>query len=301
MHRSRARTPIAGQKPTVVFTVTDKTGATIDASKMASLSLTMAGPTSDYASYVTESAKGATLAAGQYFYTFTNTIPAGSKGSYAIGIEGYNSITINPGTVLQQTVRDAGFNQVIYFSVDGTPVANRRAVVAMADCNGCHGTLAVHGGSRRNVEYCVLCHNPNQTDSPVRPAAQAPNQTVHFKTLIHKIHRGTALTTDYTVIGFGGSTNNFNGIRFPGDLRDCTKCHLANTYQVPLPNGVLNTLTARDWINPTTQPMTAACVGCHDLKSTSAHALSNTSTLGESCDVCHSPTGAFSVDLVHAR
>jgi OmcA/MtrC family decaheme c-type cytochrome len=291
----------AGQKPTVVFTVNDAKGNVITASTMSSLSLVLAGPTTDYGQYVSESAKGATLTAGQYFYTFTNAIPAGSTGTWAVGIEGYNNININPGTTIQQTVRDSGFNQVIYFAVDGTNPVTRRAVVAMANCNGCHGTLAVHGGMRRNTEYCVLCHNPNQNDSPTRPAAQAPYQTVHFKTMIHKIHRGTALTTDYTIIGFGGSSNNFNGIRFPGDLRDCTKCHLANTNELPLPAGVLNTQTPRDWITPTTQPMTAACVACHDPKSTSAHALSNTSSLGESCDVCHGPSGAYSVDQVHAR
>jgi OmcA/MtrC family decaheme c-type cytochrome len=94
--------------------------------------------------------------------------------------------------------------------------------------------------------------------------------------------------------------NNFNAIAFPGNTQDCVKCHAAGTQEIPLPNGVLPTQTARSWINPTTQPITAACVACHDAKSTSAHALVNTDpTLGESCAVCHSPTGAFPVDTVH--
>lgn len=292
---------LAGQKPSVTFTVNDAKGNVINAATMTSLSLVMAGPSADYSSYVSESAKAATLSAGQYTYTFTNAIPATAKGTYAVGIEGYNNVNINPGTVKQATVRDAGFNQVIYFPVDGSTVANRRAVVSQANCASCHGILALHGGMRRSVEYCTLCHNANQTDVPTRPAAQAPNQTVDFRTMVHKIHRGEALTTDYTVIGFGGSTNNFNDVRFPGDLRDCTKCHLANTYQLPLKDGLLNVQTPRDWLTPTTQPMTAACVSCHTLKSAASHALANTTSLGESCDVCHSPTGAYSVDQVHAR
>jgi OmcA/MtrC family decaheme c-type cytochrome len=94
--------------------------------------------------------------------------------------------------------------------------------------------------------------------------------------------------------------NNFNSILFPGNTQDCVKCHATGTEQVPLPAGVLNTQTAREWITPTTQPMTAACTACHDDKATSAHALGNTSAqLGESCDVCHGASGAYAVSTVH--
>ena len=61
-----------------------------------------------------------------------------------------------------------GTNQVINFSVDGSPVAPRRTVVAMANCNACHSYLEVHGDLRNNVQYCVLCHNPSNTDSSTR-------------------------------------------------------------------------------------------------------------------------------------
>jgi OmcA/MtrC family decaheme c-type cytochrome len=93
--------------------------------------------------------------------------------------------------------------------------------------------------------------------------------------------------------------NNFNAIAFPGNTQDCVKCHASGTQEVPLAATVLPTVTPREWINPTTQPITAACTACHDDKSTSAHALVNTSTLGEACAVCHSPTAAFAVDTVH--
>jgi OmcA/MtrC family decaheme c-type cytochrome len=299
----------AGKSPTVTFSVTDAKGTVIPLSTMSSLSLVMSGPTTDYgvlqngtAAYLSESAIAATASGNNFTYTFKGTVPTGATGTYAIGIEGYKNITISPNTSKSQVVRDAGFPQVFYFSVDGSPVVKRTAVVTEANCDTCHGTVNAHGGFRRNVEYCVLCHNPNQTDSPTRPAAQAPYETVHFKEMIHKIHRGPSLVQNYTIYGFGGSVNNFNGIQFPGDLRDCTKCHATGTQEVPLPAGRLNTLTARSWINPTTSPMTAACVACHDAKSTSAHALVNTAPgLGEACDTCHSAAGAFSVDSVHAH
>ncbi len=299
----------AGQSPTVTFSVADKQGNAIPLSTMNSLSLVLSGPTTDYgvvqngtAAYRSENALAATASGNNFVYTFKGTVPAGATGTYAIGIEGYKNITISPNTPKSQVVRDAGNPQVTYFSVDGSPVAKRTAVVTEANCDTCHGTLNAHGGFRRNVEYCVLCHNPNQTDSPTRPAAQAPYETVHFKEMIHKIHRGTALTANYTIYGFGGSVNNFNGIQFPGDLRDCTKCHATGTQELPLPAGRLVTQTARSWINPTTQPMTAACVACHDGKLTSAHALVNTAPgLGETCDLCHGPSGPFAVDTVHVH
>src|ERR1022692_1072187 len=147
----------AGQHPTVTFTLADKKGNVLDASKMDSLSLILAGPTTDYSFNLSESATKATLAGGQYTYTFTATIPTGATGSYVIGMEGYKNITINPGTVISQVVRDSGKGSVLYFSVDGSKVASRRAVVSNATCNTCHLQLTAHGGFRNNVEYCIVC------------------------------------------------------------------------------------------------------------------------------------------------
>ena len=300
-------TGAAGKSPTVVFSITNAAGAVIPPSSMSSLSLVMSGPTLDYgalqngtAAYISETATAAAASGSNWTYTFTNKIPATATGTYAIGIEGYVNITINPGTVISQVVRDSGSPQVIYFSVDGSAVVPRRTVVTEANCDTCHYVLNAHGGFRRNVTYCVLCHNPNQTDAPTRPAADLPVETVHFKELIHKVHNSANLVSTYTIYGFGGSVNNFNSILFPGNTQDCVKCHAAGTQNVPLPAGVLNTQTAREWITPTTQPMTAACTACHDDQATSVHALSNTSTvLGESCDVCHGVSAAYAVSTVH--
>ncbi len=50
--------------------------------------------------------------------------------------------------------------------------------------------------------------------------------------MIHRIHTGEELTQDFTIYGFNGSVNNFNHVLFPGDLRDCLKCHVDGTQQV---------------------------------------------------------------------
>jgi OmcA/MtrC family decaheme c-type cytochrome len=288
----------AGKSPTVNFTLKNKAGAGIPPSTFASLSLVIAGPTTDYPSYTSESATGATCDnSGNCQYTFKYVIPAAATGTFTIGIEGYVSITLDPGTTIAQTVRDYGQNQIINFSVDGSPVTPRRGVVAIAQCNVCHTALAVHGGMRNQTEYCVLCHNPNQTDASVRPATAGPAQGINFALLVHKIHTGSNLANNFTVYGFGGSVNNFNGVLFPGDLTDCAKCHTGTSYELPI-GATLPVVNPQGPINPAF-PTTSACTACHDAISTASHALSNTTILGEACQVCHGEGAAYAVDAVH--
>jgi OmcA/MtrC family decaheme c-type cytochrome len=289
----------AGQQPTVTFTLKDKAGNPIAPSSMTRLALVLAGPTSDYVTNVSENAVSATGADGTYQYTFQYTIPVDATGTYTIGIEGYKNITLLPGTTKQQVVRDAGVNQTLNFSVDGSTLAPRRTVVAIANCNKCHTFLAPHGGNRNQIEQCVLCHSPTQTDSSVRPASAAPNQAINFAQMIHKVHTGENLTTDFTIYGFGGTKINFNDVRFPSDRRDCAVCHVNNSEQLPI-KAALNVTDPRGYINPV-GPTTSACTGCHTDKSVASHALANTTQLGESCDVCHGQAGDFSVSKVHAR
>jgi OmcA/MtrC family decaheme c-type cytochrome len=291
----------AGQNPTVTFTVRNNAGAGI-AIANDSVSLVMAGPTVDYASYVSEAvAKAPGTADGTYTWTMKNAIPATATGTFSIGIEGYQNTTLLGGTVLSQTVREAGINKVVNFSVDGSAVAPRRKVVDIANCNHCHSFLSVHGNNRNEIEQCVLCHNPNQTDSPFRPAAQAPNQTVNFAYMIHRIHTGDTSTAEYTIYGYGGSINDFTKIRFPGDTRNCAECHVNSSEQLPLSAGHLNISDPRGLLNPM-GPATGACLGCHTDVDAASHALSNTTTqLGEACAVCHASDADFSVSQVHAR
>jgi OmcA/MtrC family decaheme c-type cytochrome len=297
---SRVDNAAPGKNPAVTFSVKNSAGNLVDISKMDFLNLVMTGPTADYNGYVSEDARTAVATGSQYVYTFQATIPAGATGSYAVGIEGYNNVTIYPNTTISQTVRDIGFNQVSYFSVDGSKVQARRKVVSQANCLNCHNTLMLHGGIRQNVEYCVVCHNPTVTDSSMRAAGDTP-ESVNFKTMIHKIHTGDNLTTDFTIMGHGNSVNNFNDIGYPGDRRDCTQCHVAGTYNLPLPSGLINQVAPRDYINPL-PPVSGACLSCHTLQSDAAHAALQTSdTLGESCTACHGSTASDSVANVHSR
>ncbi len=318
----------AGSKPVVNFTITDSTGNPLLPSALGSLSFTMAGPAEDYGytsfgsdvttpGYVTESATGASCGGdGSCLYTFKHTIPAQAIGTYSIGVEARRTETLLPGTTTQQVVTYGAKNQVLSFSVDGSSLAPRRAVVATANCNQCHVSLSVHGGLRNQTEYCVLCHNPSNTDAARRPASVVaadralPPQGINFNLLVHRIHTGENLLADkrsYVVVGFGGTHNDFSDVRYPamsptgsaGDTRNCSMCHVNGSEQ-NLPTGLNAVTDPQGPINPI-QAIASACTACHVKISTASHALAQTTVLGESCETCHGTDDTAAVGKVHAQ
>jgi OmcA/MtrC family decaheme c-type cytochrome len=201
--------------------------------------------------------------------------------------------TILPGTTQEiSDVRDQAFNDTIYFPVDGSPVAPRRAVVSLDKCNACHGELSLHGGNRNNIDYCVMCHRPNAAT-----AAQGtdPGESIDMRMMVHRIHSGAELTRKY---GIGGA--DFSHVEYPGFRQNCSGCHVGNSQQLPLRQDLLKVSDPMGWLNPV-GPEAGACLACHDSIQAASHALANTSALGESCATCHGPSADFSVDQVHAR
>jgi len=291
---------VAGRRPRVTFTIKNKAGATVPPNQMTSFSFVLAGPTSDYATYVQETATGAAdVGGGRYAYTFNAAIPATARGSFSIGMQGYRNSVLLPGTTLEQTVRDAGINVVRSFSVDGRPVEQRRQVVTTAKCNSCHDFLSLHGGNRNTVEMCVLCHNPTMTDTARRPAAENPPEAINFSSMVHRIHAGEEQGRVFTIFGNGNVPHNYNEVGYPGILRNCASCHVNNSQRLPLSENLLPVTDPRGFI---TKPgaATAACLGCHATRSAASHAATNTNEIGESCATCHGPNAEFSVDRVHA-
>jgi len=320
---------LAGQNPTVNFTVQDDSAKPIPLSQISTLQFTIAGPTTDYGytsfgsgtsgtpGYVTESALKATCTSGTCSYTFTHAIPTGATGTYSMGAEARMNVTILAGTTSQQTVVAAAKNPVVTFSVDGSPVQPRRTVVALSNCNSCHVALSLHGNLRNQIEYCVMCHNPSNTDASTRAAATnatdkaAPPQGINFNLLVHRIHDGVNVVPaggqPYVVVGFGGSHNDFSQVLFPvmnGEgqatyMQNCSICHVKGSEQT-LPTGLNQAVDPQGWINPV-QAVSSACSGCHVSKPEASHFLANTDSLGESCTVCHSSGAQFAVDAVHAQ
>lgn len=298
-----------GKRPTVVFKITNNDGTRVDGSKLTTFSPILAGPASSYTKYFRESALTRAVydaTAGTSTYTFTAAIPADAIGTWAISGDVYRNATLKRGDgSADMTLREAAMNPIRYVAVTGA-IVPRRTSVTMAQCNTCHDRLALHGGQRMAIEECVICHNPVESDQSRRPANAGAPESVSFQRMIHRIHAGDELTQDYTVYGFGGTLYNFNEVAYPGDLRNCAKCHVANGASLPLPSGAGSVTTTRDY-SLIQGPGTAACLGCHDGKDAAAHALLNTVTFpgsttpSEACATCHGTGKEWSVEKSHAR
>ena len=334
-----------GKAPFVTFTIKDNSGNAITMAQMTGgtngLSMVMAGPTNDYGytnfgvtstpGYVSETVTGTAQcnSSGTCTYQFTHSIPANAKGTFAIGMQGRRALTINPGTNAQVVTEYGAKNVVSYFSVDGSPVVPRRTVVSINNCNNCHSYLSVHGENRNQIEMCVLCHNPSEGDESTRPSATvasdktAPVQGVNFAYMIHRIHTGenlAALGAGYTIVGYGGSHNDFSDVRYPamsatgstGQTQSCYMCHVNGSESV-LPittTAATSAVPAASGFNAVTNPSalvtpvgatTSACTGCHADVPPMAHALTQTDPrFGESCAVCHGTGADFNATDVHA-
>jgi OmcA/MtrC family decaheme c-type cytochrome len=316
---------MAGQKPVVAYTVKDMKGHPIALNDptLEDMQFTMAGPTTDYGytsfgsdvttpGYVGEDGtQGKCDSSGNCTYTFQHAIPAKATGTFAIGVESERLENILTGTNSAQQVESGTPNSIFYFSVDGSPVQPRRTVVAETNCNQCHTHLILHGNRRNTPEYCVMCHNPSDTDFSQRKAGQTA-QTINFAVMVHRIHDGVNAAADgpknpFIIAGFGGSTHDFSGVLYPAMspsgqatyTQNCSMCHV-NSSEQNLPEGLNPVVDPQGWINPV-GATASACSGCHVAQDAAAHFAAMTNSLGESCTVCHQAGAAFDVDKVHAQ
>lgn len=189
----------------------------------------------------------------------------------------------------------------------------RRQIVDIAKCKGCHDDrqhgdtvvprLSLHGANRNeNLDLCVVCHNPNQTDVPYRfasptdPRIGGPETPIDFKVMVHSIHAGGFRKTPFVVIGRNSSVNDFSDVRFPAELRkSCLKCHVVDasgrgSFELPLKGNVSGTtiktqstyqVAAGEMrtidVDPANDlkvtPTAATCSGCHDSSEVRRHMI----------------------------
>jgi OmcA/MtrC family decaheme c-type cytochrome len=234
--------------------------------------------------------------------------------------------TPHKGSRTNSSIRFSGEAAQWFFSLTTgariiDPLQTRRVRVVTSKCNVCHSLVRLHGGSRINVEECVLCHNPNATDRGQRPAITADNlveQAIDFKVMIHKIHSGELLSQKpYIIYGNNQSVNDFAEVRYPRDRRDCLACHADETppiFGLPLRAGIQGTSVGTGAaINNNSAddtkigPIRAVCTACHDDTTvTLPHVLNQTITgTGqppggtELCASCHTTGLTFGPDRVH--
>ena len=215
-----------------------------------------------------------TPVAGTYTLTKSTPLPVTATGTGRVGFEGHvaadfdGDLSFDDEVAIRSVVKD--------FVITGT-LLSRREVIDINKCNNCHDQLSLHGGNRNDEPaLCVICHNPNATDTGRRPPTTTDTtdgkleEAIDFKVLIHSIHAGAETNYDATeshgfrekglvVWGFpgwpcdqfgaavGSCEHDFSHVRFPGILQDCTTCHNPDTYKLegdwvlPTENGVLST------------------------------------------------------------
>jgi OmcA/MtrC family decaheme c-type cytochrome len=233
---------------------------------------------------------------GTYKYTFSKDLPtlAAASTSNGVALTYDGTLTHRVGFEIRGTGLNPTNNPVYDYlpSSGATTGLATRSVVSDKECDACHAKLALHGGPRIDVQYCVLCHNSGTTDPE-------SGNTVDFKVLVHKIHSGAKLPSvvadktnhglvpapgiGYVIFGFGGSVNNFNSVVWPQDTRNCTTCH--NTTDANTP----------DAGNYQAYANTVACGSCHDtinFTTGAGHGPANIVATDKDCasSTCHGPT-----------
>ncbi len=150
-----------------------------------------------------------------------------------------------------------------------------------------------------DADYCKACHDYQRWsgtgDLFPRTGGNSTSGWAGYgakpiSARVHGVHRGAYLTHPEWV--YAGNPNAFNEIVFPQDIRNCTKCHSAET------TGTWKTEASR-----------LACTSCHDNDAALAHVTLMTANPNpsdpydnrrvETCEVCHGAGKEFSPDKMH--
>ncbi len=258
---------VEGQQVKVAFKLTDDLGGPLDVKGIESpgpittsflLGVIPEGKT-QYTSYinrtVTSPSTGVTavqptaesgiltsLGDGAYIHTFRAKLPADGdvNATHSVGIYARRDLTAYEG---ERIADDA----VVHFTPAGGEVPFVRDITRTETCNKCHDELAEHGGARKSVELCVMCH----TEGVIDPDT---GNSVDFDVMVHKIHMGEHLPSvqaghPYQIIGNANSVHDYSKVVFPQDLRNCATCHIEGTGQ-----------SYAHLLNPTRE----SCGSCHD-------------------------------------
>jgi OmcA/MtrC family decaheme c-type cytochrome len=239
-------------------------------------------------------------AGGYYTYTFKTDITDASKTN---GVAYEPSLTHRVGIQLSYTDSDAtavkvnpyyDFTVVNSKSVKISDAAKTRLMADVNNCNSCHNQLALHGGGRVDVQYCVMCHNPGTVDPE-------SGENLDLKQMVHRIHAGRRLKAEgitYKIWGHQNAEHDYSHAGFPQDLRNCSKCHSEST---ATPQG-------DNWKN---KPSKEACLTCHittntaatddwyDVHVTTLKLGTSAATMDNNCNSCHGAGKTWSAEQMH--
>jgi hypothetical protein len=256
-------------KPTVKFTLTKDDGSSWTLAEMSRGRIMLSGPTFNYQPVIPEVSDLPTRAVanadGSFSYTFATGLPATypppindtpSLGADEGELQGQpllaGTYTIGISARWDYTVEGQGFNSAgnaeFDVLVNNATTIEPRELVTQANCANCHSDLRFHGGLRKDVKLCVLCHTAGAEDeNDAGVGGGTPGATIEFKVMIHKIHNAAHLPS---VLGI--ATNPADGSRDysatprpyelagNGDLSDFSTIHFPvwPSLNIPMPKNL---------------------------------------------------------------
>ncbi len=228
-------------------------------------------------------------------YTTVVDLPSAASDTVTVLMEGHPAATLDTtSTNPPYQWRIPVYNTFEHVQVGSSrlPEGERRDVVDVTKCNGCHDSgnvgISVHGNNRTGeIQSCVLCHTADSTDINRRPDDPADTadgkveETIDFKRMIHQIHMGSDLENDIVVWGFGfpGTEHDFSNVNFIGNMGNCETCHLPGTYGTEQARAALATTidTGTDAADPSDDlnisQTASVCSSCHDSAVSKDHML----------------------------
>src|SRR5450759_4740467 len=212
------------------------------------------------------------VADGEYVYTFATKLPKtyDPTATHRVGMYGSRNLTeFDLGTNYASAVFD-------WVPAGGKPAP--REVIKTASCDKCHDQLAFHGGSRRGLELCIMCHQPQTSEATA-------GQTVDMKVMAHKIHMGSQLPSVIAKGKYAIGNTDWSTVVFPSDPRRSESCHEATT----------GAAQGDVWLK---NPSRAACGACHDNVNfaTGANHVNLPQVDDNQCAGCHIPKGELDLD-----
>ncbi len=211
-----------------------------------------------------------------------------------------------PNVVIPQAAKDIGFTRTtgigfISFQV-GTETPDKKVAT---NCKDCHGDTIWHldegpiHAEPFDTDYCLACHDYQRWGTGDLFSRVGGNSTSGWAgygakpiaARVHGVHRGLYL--DHPEWVYEGNPNAFAEIIFPQDIRNCSKCHSADT--------------TGTW---KTNPTRLVCSSCHDNAKAIAHMDAQVQNPNpsdpydpkriETCTVCHGAGREFSPDKAHS-
>jgi len=160
---------------------------------------------------------------GSYTYTFETDVTAAACPAPCTDADGNAlDVSYNPALTHRISIQQGNsalpvVNAIYDFVPNGSPITSQREITKTENCNVCHDKITAHG-SRFEIKLCVTCHNPGTWNA-------TGNTTADLPVMIHKIHRGADLPSVLAGGTYAVGSHDFSDVKFPQDIRNCTKCH----------------------------------------------------------------------------